>query len=148
MNDALESAVTPCYPEILSDAMRYSLVAPGKRVRPVICLAACELVGGKTMDALGAACAVEMVHTMSLIHDDLPAMDNDDYRRGRPACHKQFGENIAILAGDALLAMSFEMVASHVPQGVPASRVLEAVKEVRLLLLMFSEMYISYWVCS
>lgn len=131
INDALERAVPASgRPEELSEAMRYSLLAPGKRVRPVLCLAACELVGGRTEAALGAACAVEMVHTMSLIHDDLPAMDDDDYRRGRLACHKKFGENIAILAGDALLALSFEVAAARVPDGVSPDRVLLAVREV------------------
>jgi len=92
--------------------MRYSLFAGGKRLRPILCLAAAEACGGKTNAALPAACAVECIHTYSLIHDDLPSMDNDDLRRGRPTCHKVFGDAIAILAGDALLTIAFE-IATH-----------------------------------
>lgn len=85
---ALDLAVPLQYPEKINEAMRYSLLAGGKRVRPALCLAACELVGGPLEAAMPAACAMEMIHTMSLIHDDLPAMDNDDFRRGQPANHK------------------------------------------------------------
>jgi geranylgeranyl diphosphate synthase type II len=91
--------------------MRYSLFAGGKRMRPALCLAAAEACGGKPMSALPLACAVECIHTYSLIHDDLPAMDNDDFRRGKPTNHKVFGEGIAVLAGDALLTQAFELVA-------------------------------------
>jgi geranylgeranyl diphosphate synthase type II len=91
--------------------MRYSLFAGGKRLRPVLCLAAAEACGGRTSAALPLACAVECIHTYSLIHDDLPSMDNDDLRRGRPTCHKVFGDGIAILAGDALLTIAFEIAA-------------------------------------
>jgi geranylgeranyl diphosphate synthase type II len=98
-------------PKTIHEAMRYSIFAGGKRLRPVICLAAAEAVGGKTGPALPLACAVECIHTYSLIHDDLPAMDNDDFRRGKPTSHKVYGEGIAILAGDALLTIAFEMVA-------------------------------------
>jgi geranylgeranyl diphosphate synthase type II len=96
----------------LIEAMRYSLMAGGKRLRPVLCLAGAEAVGGKAEDALSAACALEMIHTYSLIHDDLPAMDNDDLRRGKPTCHIAFDEATAILAGDALLTMAFKILAS------------------------------------
>src|SRR3989440_6149014 len=99
-------------PVTLHKAMRYSLFAGGKRLRPVLCLAAAEACGGKTNPALPHACAVECIHTYSLIHDDLPSMDNDDLRRGRPTCHKVFGDAIAILAGDALLTIAFE-IATH-----------------------------------
>ncbi|MBI5902758.1 MAG: polyprenyl synthetase family protein [Deltaproteobacteria bacterium] len=99
------------YPRSLHNAMHYSLFAGGKRLRPVLALASCEAVGGRTEDALNAACAFECVHTYSLIHDDLPAIDNDDLRRGRPTCHKAFGEAAAILAGDALLTAAFEIMA-------------------------------------
>ena len=99
-------------PPTLAEAMRYSLLAGGKRLRPILALAACEAVGGADSDALDAACAIEMIHTYSLIHDDLPAMDDDDFRRGRPTSHKKFGEAIAILAGDALLTEAFRVVAS------------------------------------
>lgn len=99
------------YPQSLHKAMHYSLFAGGKRVRPVLVLAACEAVGGRLEDALNTACAIECVHTYSLIHDDLPAIDNDDMRRGRPTCHKVYGEATAILAGDALLTVAFELIA-------------------------------------
>lgn len=91
--------------------MRYAALAPGKRLRPCLVLAACEAVGGDTAHALNAACAVELVHAFSLVHDDLPAIDDDDLRRGRPTCHVQFGEATAILAGDALFALAFDVMA-------------------------------------
>ncbi|MBI3270252.1 MAG: polyprenyl synthetase family protein [Planctomycetes bacterium] len=90
--------------------MRYSLFAGGKRLRPALALLACELLGGRERDALPVACAFEVIHTYSLIHDDLPAMDDDDFRRGKPSSHKQFGEAMAILAGDGLLTFAFELV--------------------------------------
>ncbi|MHB8523352.1 MAG: polyprenyl synthetase family protein [Limisphaerales bacterium] len=96
-------------PATIHQAMRYSLFAGGKRIRPALCLAAAEACGGESEDALPSACAVECVHTYSLIHDDLPAMDDDDFRRGKPTSHKVFGEGIAILAGDALLTLAFEI---------------------------------------
>jgi geranylgeranyl diphosphate synthase type II len=99
-------------PATIHKAMRYSLFAGGKRLRPILCLAAAEACGGKISAALPHACAVECIHTYSLIHDDLPSMDNDDLRRGRPTCHKVFGDGIAILAGDALLTVAFE-IATH-----------------------------------
>jgi len=98
-------------PATLHRAMRYSLFAGGKRMRPALCLAAAEACGGRQADALPLACAVECIHTYSLIHDDLPAMDNDDFRRGKPTNHKVFGEGIAVLAGDALLTQAFEIAA-------------------------------------
>ncbi len=98
-------------PETLREAMAYSLLAGGKRMRPVLVLLACEACGGSIEAALPAACAIEMIHTYSLIHDDLPAMDDDDYRRGRLTNHKVFGEAMAILAGDALLTLAFEVIA-------------------------------------
>jgi geranylgeranyl diphosphate synthase type II len=97
-------------PQSIHRAMRYSLFAGGKRVRPMLVLAACEAVGGNIDKAMPAACAIEMIHTYSLIHDDLPAMDNDDLRRGRPTSHKVYGEAIAILAGDGLLTQSFKVI--------------------------------------
>ena len=97
-------------PSTIHTAMRYSLFAGGKRLRPALCLAAAEACGGNRRLALPAACAVECIHTYSLIHDDLPAMDNDDFRRGKPTNHKVFGEGIAILAGDALLTQAFEIL--------------------------------------
>ena len=95
----------------LIDAMNYSLEAGGKRIRPVLVYAFCEALGGAIETAVAPACAIEMIHTFSLIHDDLPAMDNDDFRRGNPACHKQFGEALAILAGDALSVLPYEIIA-------------------------------------
>ncbi len=102
-------------PATLHRAMRYSLFAGGKRLRPILCLAAAEACGGKIGNALPLACALECIHTYSLVHDDLPSMDNDDFRRGRPTCHKIFGEGIAILAGDALLTIAFEIVSNAKP---------------------------------
>ena len=98
-------------PATIHKAMRYSLFAGGKRMRPALCLAAAQACGGNEADALPLACAVECIHTYSLIHDDLPAMDNDDYRRGKLTNHKVFGEGVAILAGDALLTQAFEIAA-------------------------------------
>jgi geranylgeranyl diphosphate synthase type II len=98
-------------PATIHKAMRYSLFAGGKRLRPVLCLAATDACGGRAGAALPLACAIECIHTYSLIHDDLPSMDNDDLRRGRATCHKVFGDGIAILAGDALLTIAFEIAA-------------------------------------
>src|SRR5438067_10583106 len=103
-------------PSTLHRAMRYSLFAGGKRLRPILCLAAAEACRGKLTDALPIACALECIHTYSLVHDDLPSMDNDDFRRGRPTCHKVFGEGIAVLAGDALLTTAFEIVSHAKPR--------------------------------
>ena len=102
-------------PVTIHKAMRYSLFAGGKRLRPILCLAAAETCGGKTTTALPLACALECIHTYSLVHDDLPSMDNDDFRRGRPTCHKAFGEGIAVLAGDALLTIAFEIASKAEP---------------------------------
>ncbi|QEL15397.1 polyprenyl synthetase family protein [Limnoglobus roseus] len=120
--DAVESALrttlsrfTASAPPALADAMAYSLFAPGKRLRPLLAALACEAVGGTLEQSLPAGCAVEMIHTYSLIHDDLPAMDDDDLRRGMPTSHKKFGEALAILAGDGLLTMAFEVLASSYP---------------------------------
>ena len=111
VNQALEPQLRSLgeIPEKLADAMLYSLLAGGKRLRPVLLLAACEMAGGSLEEAIPFACAMEMVHTYSLIHDDLPAMDNDDLRRGRPTCHKVFGEGLAVLAGDGLLNAAMEL---------------------------------------
>lgn len=95
------------------EAMRYSLMAGGKRIRPILCVAVAEMLGGNVEEAIKAACAIECIHTYSLIHDDLPCMDNDDLRRGKPTCHKVFPENIALLAGDGLLNMAFEILSSN-----------------------------------
>jgi len=113
VNRALDSFLPPAAakPATIHRAMRYSLFAGGKRMRPALCLAAAAACGGNEADAMPLACAVECIHTYSLIHDDLPAMDNDDYRRGKLTNHKVFGEGIAVLAGDALLTQAFEIAA-------------------------------------
>jgi geranylgeranyl diphosphate synthase, type II len=102
-------------PVTIHKAMRYSLFAGGKRLRPILCLAAAEACGGKIENALPLACAMECIHTYSLVHDDLPSMDNDDFRRGRPTNHKVFGDGIAVLAGDALLTIAFETISHAKP---------------------------------
>ncbi len=113
INTALNKLLPPesAQPPTIHKAMRYSIFAGGKRIRPVLTLAACEAVGGKTAAAMPLACAVECIHTYSLIHDDLPCMDDDDLRRGRPTNHKVFGEGVAVLAGDALLTQAFLLAA-------------------------------------
>ena len=113
INRALESLLkTSDKPDRILEAMTYSLMAKGKRIRSVLCVAAAEAAGGNPEDAVPAACALEMVHTYSLIHDDLPAMDDDALRRGKPTCHMAFDEATAILAGDALLTLAFQTLAS------------------------------------
>ena len=116
------------YPEVIFRAMRYSVLNGGKRLRPVLTLAACEAVGGDCQVALPTACAIEFIHAYSLIHDDLPAMDDDDLRRGKPTNHKVFGEAIAILAGDALQALAFETIAET--KGVEAKILVEVVRKI------------------
>jgi geranylgeranyl diphosphate synthase type II len=112
-------------PNRLTEAIRYSLLSPGKRLRPLLVLCAAEAVGGDWQLAVPAACAVEMIHAYSLIHDDLPAMDNDDLRRGKPTCHRQFDEATAILAGDALQALAFEVIARDTQVAYAAACCLE-----------------------
>lgn len=126
VEEALDRSLPIQRPEKIYEAMRYSLLAGGKRLRPILCLATCELAGGTLEMAMPTACALEIIHTMSLIHDDLPAMDNDDYRRGRLTNHKVFGEDIAILAGDGLLALAFEHVATET-RNVPPQKILEII---------------------
>jgi geranylgeranyl diphosphate synthase type II len=132
--DGMLEALIPdetIYPPEIFRAVRYSLFAGGKRIRPILCLAAAEAVGGKPEPILPVACAIEMIHTYSLIHDDLPAMDNDDYRRGRLTSHKVFGEDLAILAGDALLTEAFQvMTRREVAAGLPPDRLLQVVREI------------------
>jgi len=119
----------PGCPSYLAEAIRHSLLAPGKRLRPMLVLMACQACGYDPYRALAAACSVEMIHTYSLIHDDLPAMDDDDMRRGRPSCHAKFGEATAILAGDALLAQAFEVLATGIePPEVAARCIAELAK--------------------
>ena len=114
----------------LAESMEYSLMAGGKRLRPILVMAAADAVGARGTDFVQAACGIEMIHTYSLIHDDLPAMDNDDYRRGKLTNHKVFGEALAILAGDALLTQAFEVILRQ--QGVPAQVLLEVLREMSI----------------
>ncbi|WP_422928261.1 polyprenyl synthetase family protein [Singulisphaera sp. PoT] len=116
-------------PSRLASAMRYSVLGGGKRLRPILCLLAAEACGGDAASALPAACALEMVHTYSLIHDDLPAMDDDDLRRGRPTCHKAFDEATAVLAGDGLLTLAFEVLAKHIQPAGAAIACVQALAE-------------------
>ncbi len=116
-------------PTTLAEAIRYSLMSGGKRLRPMLVLLAAEACGGAREAALPAACAVEMIHTYSLIHDDLPAMDDDDLRRGRPTCHKAFDEATAILVGDALLALAFEVLARDTRPAETAARCVATLAE-------------------
>ena len=117
-------------PADIYKAVRYSVFNGGKRIRPILCLAAAEAIGGDLGPAIPVACALELIHSYSLIHDDLPAMDNDDFRRGKPTCHKVFGENIAILAGDALLTEAFVLL-SHVEKvRLSAERRLAVIQEI------------------
>lgn len=129
VDDALERWVPPVDqpPANLHQAMRYSLFAGGKRIRPILCIAAAHAVAGEAPGVANAACSLELIHTYSLIHDDLPALDNDDLRRGRPTCHRVYGEAMAILAGDSLLTYAFELLAS-LPD-VDAARAIRLVKE-------------------
>lgn len=119
------------YTHRVRKAMEYSLFAGGKRIRPILCLLACKAVGGRIIKALPAACALEYIHTYSLIHDDLPALDNDDYRRGLLSCHKKFGEATAILAGDALLTEAFSLLSDpEVMKKVQARTRIQLIREI------------------
>merc|ERR1719183_3003218 len=125
---ALDASLSSTCPEtdLIVESMRYSLMAGGKRVRPMLCYAATEMFGGSLEASSPTAVALEMIHTMSLIHDDLPAMDNDDFRRGKPTNHVLYGDDVAILAGDALLSTAFEHVAKET-KGVPAERIVKVI---------------------
>ncbi|MBN1522678.1 MAG: polyprenyl synthetase family protein [Candidatus Aureabacteria bacterium] len=129
INQALEKYLperSP-YPQSLTEAMRYSLFAGGKRIRPVLCMESCRLFSSDETDVLPCACAMEMIHTYSLIHDDLPCMDDDDFRRGNPTCHKKYGEALALLAGDALLTLAFHLLTKL--QSKNAMRVINEVSD-------------------
>lgn len=117
------------YPEKIHQAMRYACFPGGKRIRPVLLLAGARLLGGKEKDVLPAACALELIHTYSLIHDDLPALDNDDWRRGKPSCHKKFGQAIALLAGDALLTLSFRLLSEELKKSFREQVCLDVIAE-------------------
>ncbi len=119
------------YPTVIFKAIRYSLFAGGKRIRPILCLASAEAVGGDAESILPVACALELIHTYSLIHDDLPAMDDDDYRRGRLTSHKVFGENMAILAGDALLTEAFHLMSDRrLMEKIPPEKLISVIHDV------------------
>ena len=120
VDEALERSLPPetAPPETVHRAMRYSVFAGGKRLRPVLVIAGAEAVGGAMDDVMPTACAMELIHTYSLVHDDLPAMDDDDFRRGRPTSHKVFGDAMAILAGDGLLTLAFRLLAENVRPGM------------------------------
>jgi len=133
VDKALESLVPPArtFPPKVFEAMRYSLFAGGKRVRPILAIASAEALGAKTAGLLPIAGTLELIHTYSLIHDDLPAMDDDDFRRGRPTCHKVFGEAMAILAGDGLLNLAFEVLSDpRRLKAVPAGRLVAIIREI------------------
>jgi len=132
IQEVLAGSLPPAnsYPPVIHEAMHYSLFAGGKRLRPVLVLAAGEAVNSPLEPLLPAACAVELIHTYSLIHDDLPDMDNDDFRRGLPTCHKVFGVGIALLAGDALLTQAFAVLTRI--EAIPPARVTRAVKELAI----------------
>ena len=129
VDDRLETLMPPAdtYPEIVHEAMRYSLFAGGKRVRPALALATAEALDGDEETSLQLACALELIHTYSLIHDDLPAMDDDDYRRGLPTSHRKFGEGIAILAGNGLMTLAFQLLAEMPGAAVPDSVKLQVI---------------------
>ncbi|GAK60439.1 polyprenyl synthetase [Candidatus Vecturithrix granuli] len=132
VEQALEHYLPPeaSYPAIIHEAMRYSVFAGGKRLRPILLLMAAEMCAKPITDVLFAAAAIEMIHTYSLIHDDLPAMDNDDLRRGKPTSHKKYGEDVAILAGDALLTLAFQVMADPTQRsGCSAQAILSAIHE-------------------
>lgn len=130
VNEALNKAIPLTHPEKIHESMRYSLLAAGKRVPPVLCLATCELLGGTQELAMPSACAMEMINTMSLIHDDLPCMDNDDLRRGKPSNHKVFGEGTALVGGVALHSFAFEHIAESTSKTVGNDRILRVICEV------------------
>lgn len=130
---ALDTYLPPAdtYPPVIHEAMRYSIMAGGKRLRPVLTISAAEILGKDPGPVMPAACAIELIHTYSLVHDDLPAMDNDDYRRGKPTSHKVYGEAVAILVGDALLTLAFELLARTSEEcGVSPEKVLRVISEI------------------
>ncbi len=133
IDDWLDSFIPPeeTPPSTIHKAIRYALFPGGKRIRPILCIAAAEIAGGRAQDVLPAACAIEMIHTYSLIHDDLPCMDDDDFRRGRPTVHKVFGEAIAVLAGDGLLSLAFEALSSVSAYPDPSiARIMTVIQEI------------------
>lgn len=132
VEEALERCLPPAdtYPPLIHQAMRYSVMGGGKRLRPALVMAGAEAVGGNAVDVLPAACALELIHTYSLVHDDLPAMDDDDYRRGKLTNHKVYGEAAAVLAGDALLTLAFQLLAEN--KGSRPENVIRVIHEIAL----------------
>lgn len=124
----LEEYMDIQYPEKLFESMKYTVTLPGKRLRPIMCLEICKMFGGNIEDALPTACAIEMFHSMTLIHDDLPCMDNDDFRRGKPTNHKVFGESTAVLAGDALLTYAPQIITKY-SKNLGAEKTLKILEE-------------------
>lgn len=117
------------YPDEIWESMRYSVLAGGKRLRPMLCLETCKVLSGSVEQAIPTACAIEMLHSQSLIHDDLPCMDNDDFRRGKPTNHKVFGESTAVLAGDALLSFAPQVIIQNTPKTVPVQSLMRVLEE-------------------
>jgi geranylgeranyl diphosphate synthase type II len=128
INENLDKFLGVYYPENIFNAMRYSVLAQGKRLRPILCLESCKIFGGNIEDAIPTACAIEMLHAQSLIHDDLPCMDNDDFRRGKPTNHKVFGEAIAVLAGDALLSFAPQLILEQ-SENLDSKKILRILKD-------------------
>ncbi len=128
VNKKLDEYIEIQYPENIFKSMKYTVTLPGKRLRPVMCLETCRMLGGNIQDAIPTACAIEMLHAQTLIHDDLPCMDNDDYRRGKPTNHKVFGDAIATLAGDALLTFAPQIITKH-SKNLSAATVLKVLNE-------------------
>lgn len=128
INEKLDEFIEIEYPENLFKSMKYTVMLPGKRLRPVMCLEACRMFGGDIEDAIPTACAIEILHSQTLIYDDLPCMDNDDYRRGKPSNHKVFGEAVAVLAGDALLTFAPQIITKH-SQNLSSSTIIRILNE-------------------
>ena len=129
VEENLDKFIPVEYPEKIWESMRYSVLAGGKRLRPILVLETCRVLSGTFEQAIPAACAIEMLHSQSLIHDDLPCMDNDDYRRGKLTNHKVFGEAIAVLAGDALLSFAPQVILQNTPKTVSETRLLRVLEE-------------------
>lgn len=129
INERLEKYLEVRYPEVIWEAMRYTTLSGGKRIRAILMLESMRVCGGNIENALPTACALEMLHAQSLIHDDLPCMDDDDYRRGKPSCHKVYGEASAVLAGDALLAYAPQVIIKHTPEAISRKALLQVLKE-------------------
>lgn len=128
INDNLEEYIQLEYPQSIFKSMKYTVTLPGKRLRPIMCLETCAMLGGEIEDAIPTACAIEMLHAQTLIHDDLPCMDNDDFRRGKPTNHKVFGEAIAVLAGDALLSFAPQIITKY-SQNLSPSTIIRVLNE-------------------